>query len=204
MTLLLRKTATLVRCGYGGINARLKNMPQRMWKKARWCDITNDMGCFVGNQLGPIVFIDGRIRKAEYIAILEQNLLKYIDPLTADGLRDIVFQKDNARPHAATLTREWLNEAARAHGFTIMEWPPNSPDMNPIENLWAHLKLGLHRQYPDTKYLSGPPMIIRQILKRRLLKVWWDIGEDVLKGLVESMPERVKALRKVRGWYTRY
>ena len=63
-------------------------------------------GCFVGNKLGPIVFIDGTIRKEAYIVILEQNLLEYIDVLTVDGLRDIVFQQDNARPHTAKLTQE--------------------------------------------------------------------------------------------------
>ena len=63
-------------------------------------------GCFVGNKLGPIVFIDGTIRKEAYIAILEQNLLEYIDVLTIDDLRDIVFQQDNARSHTAKLTQE--------------------------------------------------------------------------------------------------
>lgn len=76
--------------------------------------------------------------------------------------------------------------------------------MNPIENLWAHLKLELYRRYPDTKYLSGSPAIIRQTLKRRLLKVWWDIGENYLKELVESMPQRVRALRKAKVSYTGY
>ena len=76
--------------------------------------------------------------------------------------------------------------------------------MNPIENLWARLKLELHRRYPDTKYLSGSPAVIRGILKRRLLEVWWAIGEDVLKGLVESIPQHVQALLKANGWYTDY
>jgi len=161
-------------------------------------------GCFVGNKLGPIVFIDGTIRKEEYIAILEQNLLDYIDALTADDIQDIVFQQDNARPHTANVTLKWLKEAAEEHGFTIMEWPPNSPYMNPIENLWSHIKLELHWRYPDTKYLAGSPAVIRQILKRRLLEVWWAIGEDVLNGLVESMPRRVRALLAAKGWYTKY
>ena len=182
-----------------------KYAPKNVVGKKRDGDLSQMVwGCFVGNKLGPIVFIDGTIRKEEYIAILEQNLLEYIDVLTADGLRDIVFQQDNARPHTAKLTQEWLKEAAREHGFIIMEWPPNSPDMNPIENLWAHLKLELHRRYPDTKYLSGSPAVIRRILKRRLLEVWWDIGEEVLTGLVKSMPHRVRALLKAKGWYTEY
>ena len=92
-------------------------------------------------------------------------------------------------------------EAAREHGFTVMNWPPNSPDMNPIENLWAHLKFELHRRCPDTKYLSGSPAIIRGILKRRLLEVWWEIGEEVLNGLMESMTQCVDALVKAEGWY---
>ena len=77
-------------------------------------------GCFVGNKLGPIVFVDGSIKKEEYIAILEQNLLQFIDALTADGLQDIVFQQDNARPHTANLTREWLQQAAR--DMDLLSW----------------------------------------------------------------------------------
>jgi transposase len=184
-------------------NKAEKYMPKNVLGKKRDGQLSQMIwGCFLGNRLGPIVFVDGSIKKEQYVAILEQNLLQFIDALTSDGLRDIVFQQDNARPHTANLTREWLMEAAREHGFTVMDWPPNSPDMNPIENLWAHLKFELHRRYPDTKYLSGSPAIIRGILKRRLLEVWWEIGEEVLNGLMESMPQRVDALVKAEGWYT--
>ena len=58
-----------------------------------------------------------------------------------------------------------------------MNWPPCSPDLNPIENLWAVLKLELHRRYPDTKYLHGSPDAIKAVLKERLYEVWWDIGK---------------------------
>ena len=64
-----------------------------------------------------------------YVAILEQNLLQFIDALTSDGLWDIIFQQDNARPHTANLTREWLMKAAREHEFTIMDWSLNSLDI---------------------------------------------------------------------------
>jgi hypothetical protein len=47
-------------------------------------------GCFEGNKLGPIVFIDGIIRKE--MASPEQYILEYIDVLMADGLVDLIFQ----------------------------------------------------------------------------------------------------------------
>ena len=161
-------------------------------------------GCFMGNKLGPLVFIDENINKDVYIAVLEQNLLDYVDVLREEGHQGIVFQQDNARPHIAKVTQKWLENAGREHGFTIMNWPPCSPDLNPIENLWAVLKLELHRRYPDTKYLHGSPDAIKAVLKERLYEVWWDIGEEVLNRLIESMPERVQAVIEADGWYTRF
>lgn len=182
-----------------------KYLPKNVRPRKRDGDLVQMVwGCFLGNKLGPLVFIDEGIKKDVYIAILGENLLGYVDALKEDGLQDIIFQHDNAPPHVAKLTREWLKNEREAHGFIVMEWPPNSPDMNPIENLWSILKQELHRRYPDTKYLSGSPAKVRSILKQRLWTIWWDIGEEVLNKLIESMPERVRELREVRGWYTRF
>ena len=80
-----------------------------------------------------------------------------------------------------------------------MEWPASSPDMNPIEHLWAALKLELHRRFPDTKNLPGAPAAVQQVLEERLLAVWADIGPEVMSTLVESMPRRVAALIEAEG-----
>ncbi len=161
-------------------------------------------GSFLGDKLGPIVFIDGTVNTNVYIGVLDDYLLPFIDALNADGLSNIIYQQDNASPHASHKTKEWLANSAKEHGFTVMEWPPNSPDMNPIENLWAHLKLELHRRYPDTNSLQGSPDAIKTILKTRLNEVWWQIGEEVLRNLIDSMPQRVRALLDAKGWYTKY
>jgi hypothetical protein len=74
------------------------------------------------------------------------------------------------------------------------DWPPYSPDMNLIENIWAHLKLELHRRYPDTATLRGSPQCIRQCITERVHEVWWSIGEELLDHLKILVPEchRVK------------
>ena len=85
-----------------------------------------------------------------------------------------------------------------------MEWPPNSPDMNPIEHLWQVLKAKLHSKYPDTRILRGGPEKVREMLEERLKDVWLEIRPDVLEELIRSMLRRVAALKKAKGWYTQY
>ena len=161
-------------------------------------------GCFAGSKLGPIVFIDGTVNTDVYIATLQDNLLPFIDAIIADGATNVIFQQDNATPHVSKRTHLWFESVMQEHEFKLMEWPPNSPDMNPIEHLWAHLKLELHKRYPDTKRLRGSPEAIKRVLRARLTEVWWDIGEKVLNGLINSMSHRVQALLAARGWYTEY
>jgi len=161
-------------------------------------------GCFIDDKLGPIVFIDGMIKTEIYVDMLEKYFLPFLDALYTDQPTPCEFQQDNARPHIANLTRDWFKPLAEKYSLRLMEWPLNSPDMNSIEHIWEHLKHELHRQYSDTFSLSGSPEFIKTTLRQRLYKVWWDIGPDVLKTLLKSMPKHVKALLKAGGWYTEF
>ena len=62
----------------------------------------------------------------------------------------LLLQQDNAWPYTSKRTQAF---------------PPYSPDMNIIENLWAHLKLELHHRYPDRKTLHGGPETVKRVLK---------------------------------------
>jgi transposase len=159
-------------------------------------------GCFVGNRLGPLFMVENIIKKEVYIHLLAESLLPFIDLLHEEGIHEVIFQQVNASSHTAAITSKWLKTMAQQLGFTIMQFPVNSPDLNPIENVWAHLKTELYRRYPDTMYLKGPPNTIKQILQDRLNEIWWDIGEDLLDTLIDSMPGRVQTVIKARGWYT--
>jgi hypothetical protein len=155
----------------------------------------------MGDKVGPIVFFPGTVNQDVYIEVLRQYLDPFIEALAADGITNIEFEQDNAPPHTGNRAREFLDALAKKHGFTIMPWPANSPDLSPIENLWAYLKDELRKQYPDTPKLSGSPQTIRAVLRQRLHKIWWEIREDVLNALVEDMPERCKKVIAAKGWY---
>jgi transposase len=160
--------------------------------------------CFISDKLGPIVFIEGMVNQDTYQRVLKEHLIPFLDALKADEEVDLEFQQDNARPHTAKRTKKLLQELAEKNGLKIMEWPPNSPDLNPIEHLWVKLKLELFRRYPDTISLKGSSYTVRAVLQQRLHEIWWNIGEDVLKRQIESMPHRVKEVLTARGWYTSY
>lgn len=104
------------------------------------------------------------------------------------------FQQDGAPAHTAKLTQEWCQE--NLPGFLRKaDWSPNSPDLNPVENLWSILK--------DKAFDRRPPTTMEQ-LRRRVLEKWQGIEVSVLRNLVHSMPDRIKNVVKVNGGSIEY
>ncbi len=73
-------------------------------------------------------------------------MLPSADKLYGDA--DFTFQQDLAPAHTAKVTKSWFND----HGITVFDWPANSPDQNPIENLWGIVKRKMRDSFqkPDT------------------------------------------------------
>ena len=158
-------------------------------------------GCFAGCFRGPLIPLHDTQTAQTYIQLLQEHLVPFImETLPENGIFDAIFQQDNAPIHTAHSTRQYLQQ----QGFVVMKFPPNSPDMNPIEHIWAVLKKELHRRFPDTSNLPGGPEAVKRVLAERLAMVWTDIGPDTMNVLIDSMPRRVQALIDAKGWYTKY
>jgi DDE superfamily endonuclease/Transposase len=114
-----------------------------------------------------------------------------------------IFMLDNARVHTARRTRNFLHLLQQEIPFTIMDWPPYSPDLNPIENIWKLLKQGIYDKYPELQTAPDTEET-RLFIIRAAQEVWGELQVEILNNLSDTMPHRVDALIDADGWYTSY
>jgi UDP-N-acetylglucosamine 2-epimerase len=85
----------------------------------------------------------------------------------------------------------------------VMDWPPHSPDLNPIENLWALLKAEIYKLRPDLIHMRNNEET-KAILVETAQLAWDQLNLEHLEHLSETMPHRVEAIIESQGWYTQY
>lgn len=148
-------------------------------------------GCMSASGIGKMVVCEGRMDSKKYIEVMETALEPSLDMMFGDtNLDGVRFQQDNAPCHKSRATMSWFEK----NGIELLSWPPQSPDLNPIEHLWSILKRKI-REHSITS---------KETLKNCLIQEWNAITPEECKMLVSSLPKRIRAVIKAKGFTTKY
>lgn len=127
-------------------------------------------------------------------------LQKQLPTIVSPGL---IFAQDNAPTHRAHIVQNWLSKWAEENGLKLIDWPPYSPNLNPIENLWKLLKEEICKRYPELSIMPKNNQSLQRLCEAAI-EVWEEFHDDLLKKLISSMPRRLAAVITAQGWYTKY
>ncbi|CEG67184.1 hypothetical protein RMATCC62417_03650 [Rhizopus microsporus] len=118
-----------------------------------------------------------------------------MDTLNYYNLRneDFIFQHDNDPKHTAKVTKKYLHEQKK---YTVLPWPAQSPDLNPIEHIWRHLKLKLALYEQRARGVHE--------LWERVQNEWNMFDTDICCKYINNMPARVKVVIDAKGGNNKY
>ena len=136
-----------------------------------------------------LVIIQGNLTANRYIDIcLRPHLLPFVNQHN----QNMQFQHDNARPHTAIVTRDFLTN----NHINTLPWPALSPDLNPIEHLWDRIDRDVRNQIVQ-------PRTPHQ-LAQAVMNAWNQVPQMDIRRLVLSMRRRCTAVVAAQGGHTTY
>ena len=155
----------------------------------------NVWGCFSAYKTFRFSRIEGIMDSKIFAGIVKSELI----PSMASAERmfppgceydEVIYQQDNDPKHTSTATRALFEEK----GIVPMDWPSQSPDLNPIENLWSILDYQCKLRRPQSE----------DELFAILKEAWDNIPGVTVKSLVDSMHRRCEAVIAAKGFMTKY
>jgi len=144
-------------------------------------------GCFSWYGIGPLFWIKENMDAIRYVEILENVMHPYAVmnmPLVW------LYQQDNDPKHTSKLAKAWFV----TKDVSLFRWPSQSPDLNPIENLWHDVKLAIS----DKRFKN------KNDLWMGIEMAWRNIPVQRCRQLVESMSRRCAAVISSHGHSTKY
>ena len=154
-------------------------------------------GCISKDKVFPLVRIDTRINGEEYKKILKKFFESHFGPpptrrsTVGRSPPTWTFQHDNAAVHTSKVVEKYLKNRRAV----VLPWPSNSPDLNPIENLWGLLTSKVYSRalFPNVESLW-----------QAIQAEWNQIDVPTLHSLYNSMGRRMEAVRVAHGYPTPY
>lgn len=144
-----------------------------------------------GKGTGRLYVVNGTMRQDQYKEMLRDQLLPQLREWFPNG-EGFVFMQDGAPCHNARSVKAFLEE----ENVPLLPWPGNSPDMNPIENVWELMKREVAKEV-----ITNKTQLIEKIIYA------WNHHprmQETVQACINSMPKRIEALIASKGASTKY
>ncbi len=149
-------------------------------------------GCFSWISLGPLVLLEGHITGVMHHDVLANYAIPTVKSHVKKVKKRLFFQEDNAPVHTARVARSFLSSS----NVEVLSWPAQSPDINPIENIWSYIEIKICKR-------DSQPSSVRQL--EQWIKEEWDaVPVEYYRNLIKSMPCQVQAVLAANGGPTKY
>ncbi len=160
--------------------------PSCLKSRVKFPQSVMSLGAMSSAGVGPLCFLKTNVTAPVYQEILEHYMLPSAGQLFKDADLSFIL----APAHTAKSTKSWLND----HGVGVLDWPANSPDLNPRENLWGIVKRKMRNKRPKNA----------DELKATVKETWASTPPQQCHKLITSMPRRIEAVIKAKRAPTKY
>lgn len=133
-----------------------------------------------------IVRYEDTMNSQKYVEMLEEHLLSGI-PEVLDQNQQMIFMQDNATAHTAKRVKDWFEEM----GLNSLLWPAQSPDLNPIENVWSYLQNELWERRSGIRNVDDVWSLTQEL--------FYNMDMSYIEKLYNSLPGRIMQVIKAKG-----
>lgn len=132
---------------------------------------------------GPLVVVEGKNTAEHYIRTLSEHLVPEIR--AAEG--PVWFQQDNASIHKTAAVMAFMDE----NNIRTMEWPPQSPDLSPIENIWNVMKMKMKARRPRPRTFAT--------MRNAMMEIWETLEDRIRVDLLNTFRGRLTKCLAAKG-----